>query len=75
MEAVHSFTIKAKEKISNLLDTKLFYVAVGFVLGRWIDPMSFLKGISLGWWFIIMVLSSLLGYALFVRYKLNQDLE
>ena len=75
MEPVRSFTIKTKEKINNLLDSKLFYTVVGFVLGRLVDPMSLLKEISLGWWFIIMVLSSLLGYALFVRYKLNQDLE
>ena len=75
MESVRSFTIKTKEKINNLLDSKLFYGVVGFVLGRLVDPMSLLKEISLGWWFIIMVLSSLLGYALFVRYKLNQDLE
>lgn len=75
MESVRSFTIKTKEKINNLLDSKLFYTVVGFVLGRLVDPMSLLKEISLGWWFMIMVLSSLLGYALFVRYKLNQDLE
>ena len=75
MESVRSFTIKTKEKINNLLATKLFYAVVGFVLRRLVDPMSLLKEISLGWWFIIMVLSSLLGYALFVRYKLNQDLE
>ena len=75
MKSVRSFTIKTKEKINNLLDSKLFYAVAGFVLGRLVDPMSLLKEISLGWWFIIMVLSSLLGYALFVRYKLNQDLE
>ena len=75
MKSVRSFTIKTKEKINNLLDSKLFYAVVGFVLGRLVDPMSLLKEISLGWWFMIMVLSSLFGYALFVRYKLNQDLE